>query len=163
MTGGYSYWLTNDYRLFPQNGKLTTRWAALAETLPAGCRFPSLDQPAWENSNVDELGHQFFYTSGNDPQRMIWLGRMAMIPITVLLCWAVYIWSCQLFGERGGLVSLVLAAFQSGDPGSRTARDIGRGCRLRAFFALSRMFWSTLHRVSLRRLAASGIVIGTVS
>ena len=80
LTGGYSYWLTNDYRLFPQTGKLTTRWAALA-LFPIRCRFPSQDQPAWEKSNIDELGHQFFYSSGNNPERMIWLARMAMIPM----------------------------------------------------------------------------------
>src|SRR6185295_5044903 len=29
LTAGYSYWLTGDYRLHPENGVLPQRWAAL--------------------------------------------------------------------------------------------------------------------------------------
>jgi hypothetical protein len=29
LTAGYSYWVTNDFRLDPENGNLPARWAAL--------------------------------------------------------------------------------------------------------------------------------------
>jgi len=160
LTGGYSYWVTNDYRLFPQNGKLPMRWAALA-LLPTDCHFPPLDQQAWEKSNIDEIGHQFFFASGNDPQRMIWLARIAMIPIALLLCWAIYVWSRQLFGVRGGLVSLTLAVFSPGilAHGRLVTSDTSAAL---GFLGAVALFWSTLHRVSVPRLAISCLVMGAL-
>jgi hypothetical protein len=29
LTGGYSYWVTNDYRIHPTNGNLVQRWQTL--------------------------------------------------------------------------------------------------------------------------------------
>ena len=49
LTAGYSYWLTGDYRLHPENGVLPQRWASLPLLL-GQYRFPDLDQPAWRSS-----------------------------------------------------------------------------------------------------------------
>src|SRR5438094_1460455 len=46
LTAGYSYWLTGDFRLQPENGNLPQRWAALPLLL-GHYRFPSLEQEAW--------------------------------------------------------------------------------------------------------------------
>ena len=46
LTAGYSYWLTGDFRLQPDNGTLPQRWAALPLRL-GHHRFPSPDQEAW--------------------------------------------------------------------------------------------------------------------
>ena len=44
VTGGFSYWRLDDYRLHPENGNLAQRWVALPVWI-AGSRFPTLDQP----------------------------------------------------------------------------------------------------------------------
>ena len=46
LTGGYTYWAFDDYRLHPENGNWPQRLAALPAIL-GGASFPRLDQPAW--------------------------------------------------------------------------------------------------------------------
>ncbi|HXG12721.1 MAG TPA: hypothetical protein VNK04_23385, partial [Gemmataceae bacterium] len=96
LTAGYSYWITHDYRLNPENGNLPQRWAALPLLLgrPA---FPALEQPPWYHSDVWWVGHQFFYESGNDPDAMLFQGRVMMALLGVGLGVAVYVWSMRLF------------------------------------------------------------------
>src|SRR5689334_19530885 len=72
LTGGYTYWAFNDYRLHPENGNWPQRLAALPAVL-SGARFPPLDQPAWTTSNVYVMGDKFLYFSGSDADTL--LGR----------------------------------------------------------------------------------------
>src|SRR5262245_1605843 len=59
VTGGWSYWLTNDYRLHPENGILPQRVATLPFFLSRPV-FPPADA-AWERSNVWGVGDAFFH------------------------------------------------------------------------------------------------------
>ena len=52
LTGGYTYWAFNDYRLHPENGNWPQRLGALPAIL-GGASFPRLDQPAW--TDVERL------------------------------------------------------------------------------------------------------------
>src|SRR5262249_38061037 len=110
LTAGYSYWTTGDYRLHPENGMLPQRWAALP-LLFTNVRFPSLDQPSWWNPKTTSLSHQFFYELGNDPDRMLRLGRAMIALLGAALGLVVYLWSRQLFGAKGALISLALFTF----------------------------------------------------
>ena len=74
LTGGYSYWTQNDYRLHPENGNWPQRLGALPALL-GGARFPSLQQPAWTKSDVYAIGDQFLYSSGNDAGTLLQRGR----------------------------------------------------------------------------------------
>src|SRR5689334_25016959 len=65
LTGGYTYWAYNDYRLHPENGNWPQRLGALPAIL-TGASFPPLQQTAWTNSDVYAIGDQFLYFSGND-------------------------------------------------------------------------------------------------
>src|SRR5437773_2805550 len=105
LTGGVSSWVARDYRLFPQNGQFPQRWAALPLVV-LGFRFPSLDQPAWRTSNLEAIGYQFLYAVGNDHEALLRRGRLAMIPVGVLLGWLCYVWARRLFGAAAGIVAL---------------------------------------------------------
>jgi hypothetical protein len=74
LTAGYSYWMTDDYRLQPENGNLPQRWAAIP-LLCDNFKFPTLDQMSWRISDVWDMGFQWFYTIGNDLERMLREGR----------------------------------------------------------------------------------------
>src|SRR6185503_19629160 len=91
LTGGMSAWATSDYRLFPQDGQLVQRWAALPLVI-SGFTFPSVDQPAWWTSDLEAVGYQFLYAVGNDHDTLLWRARMAMIPLGILLGWVCYWW-----------------------------------------------------------------------
>ena len=65
LTGGYSYWKFNDYRLHPENGTLPMRVAALP-LLAMDLKFPPLEgNPDWLRSQVNTLGDRFFFGLGN--------------------------------------------------------------------------------------------------
>ena len=110
LTAGYTYWLANDYRFHPENGNLPQRWAALPVYL-GSYRFPSLDQPAWWQSNVWVSGEQFFHRVGNDLAGMLMKGRAMIALLGLGLGLVVYGWSRSLFGPTGGMISLILYTF----------------------------------------------------
>src|SRR6059058_5676880 len=47
LTAGYSYWVTNDFRLDPESGNLPARWAALP-LLWGHPNFVSLNDRGWQ-------------------------------------------------------------------------------------------------------------------
>ena len=60
LTRGYSYWMTDDYRLGPPHPPLAHYWAALPGHF-ANPKFTTLKQDAWYKSDVWTVGRQFFY------------------------------------------------------------------------------------------------------
>jgi hypothetical protein len=62
LTAGYSYWVTNDFRLDPENGNLPARWAALPLLL-GKTRFVPINDRAWHRAEEGHTGHQFFYAA----------------------------------------------------------------------------------------------------
>lgn len=110
LTGGYSYWKFNDYRLHPENGTLPMRVAALP-LLGMNLKFPPLDEPTWVNSKVNLIGEIFFYQLGNPLEQMLQRGRAAIALLGVLTCWLTWRWARGLFGRAAGWLALTLAVF----------------------------------------------------
>jgi hypothetical protein len=112
LAGGLSYCKYNDYRLQPENGNLPQRWAAIPAWL-SGASFPSIEKNIedWRHSNAWIIGYQFFYNTGQPPYRTQLLGGRAMIALfSVATGLLIYLWSRRLFGQAGGLVSLLFYA-----------------------------------------------------
>jgi hypothetical protein len=110
VTGGYSYWTLNDYRLQPENGNLAQRWVALP-LLIRGSRFPTLDQSYWRKSDVWVMGHEFFYETGEDHFPKLMAARAMTGLISVAVGALVFLWSRRLFGTPGAFVSLTFFTF----------------------------------------------------
>ncbi len=110
VTGGYSYWALNDYRLHPENGNLPQRWVALPAWL-MGAKFPGLDQPYWRKSDAWVMGHEFFYETGEDHFPRLMAARAMTALMSVALGLLVFCWSRRLFGTPGAFVSLLFFAF----------------------------------------------------
>jgi len=110
LTGGYSYWALDDYRLHPENGNLPQRWVALPVWLQ-GATFPSLDQPYWRKSDAWVMGHEFFYETGEDHFPRLMAARAMTALMSVALGALVFCWSRRLFGTAGAFVSLIFFAF----------------------------------------------------
>ena len=152
VTAGYSYWITGDYRLHPQNGLLPQRLAGLA-LLSSRPRFPSLDQPAWWTSNEFAMGHHFFYGESNDADAMLWRARCTMVLLSLGLGILVYAWARRLFGPGAGLAALTLYAFSPTmlAHGPLATSDIAAAL---FFSAATWALWTLLGRVSPATLAA---------
>ena len=160
ITGGYSYWLKNDYRLHNTNGNLTQRWIALP-LLAMNLNFPDTDSPIWYRPVYFgiAIGNQFFFHSQNDAIAMLWYGRMMVVVLGVSLGVVVYCWSRQLFGPRAGLLSLALFAFS---PTMLAHSQLATSDIAAALgFTVSTWFmWRLLHSVSPGTLAASCLAVG---
>ena len=155
LTGGYSYWRCHDYRL--GNGVFLQRWATIP-LLNQPLRFPSSESLAWQKSSVWHVGQQFFYELGNPIDSMLFRARAMSALLSVAMGLLVYLWSRHLFGDIGGLSSLVLFTF--------CPTLLGNGAIVKAdvatalFFAFSTWaWWRLLHKISLGNLLTSALAV----
>jgi hypothetical protein len=153
VTGGYSYWTLNDYRVQPENGN----WAQRIVALPAvasDTRFPSLDQPAWERSDFWAISDQFFFGGANDADALLRRARMVVALVGAALCLLVFFWSRRLWGYTGAWVTLILFAFSPtvlAHGGLATSDIIATAFFVGAAWSL----WTVLHRVTPLTVATS--------
>jgi hypothetical protein len=157
LAGGYSYWTRNDYRLCPYEGHLPQRLAGLA-LLGGGYSFPATDHEGWLTADAWAVGHDFLYRMGNDARAILRRSRAALLLLSVTLGLVVFLWSRQLFGTAGGLVSLGLFAF--------CPTMLANGPLLKSDIAAALFFtaavgglWWLLQRVCLSRLALSCLAL----
>ncbi len=111
ITAGYSYLKFRDMRLNPEHPPLLKDLAAIP-LLFQNINFPT-DHVAWSsmvNAQWD-LGPQFLYRAGNDPDKIILWGRIGPILLMLLFGWFVFKWARELFGAKWGLFTLALFAF----------------------------------------------------
>lgn len=158
LTGGYSYWKFDDYRLHPENGTLPMRVATLP-LLAMDLRFPPLDDPDWLTSKVNLVGAKFFYDLGNPVDRMLLAARAMVALFGAAACWLTWRWARALFGRGGGAVALGLAVFCPAllAHGGVATSDIAlTACLLAALTAV----WRLLHGVTWGRLAAAALACG---
>jgi hypothetical protein len=158
VTGGYSYWALNDYRLQPENGNLPQRWAALPTWL-AGAKFPTLDQDYWRESDAWVMGHEFFYETGEDHFPKLMAGRAMIGLFSVATGLLVFCWSRRLFGFVGAFVSLAFFAFS---PSFLAHGGLATSDVCMAFFMLASVgaWWSHLNTPGARGFSLSSLVLG---
>lgn len=162
LTRGYSYALTDDFRLGPPHPPLAHYWAAIPGRAMS-VKPPERDQAAWRTSDVWVIGRQFFYYNnlGNAAiiDRLLFRGR-AMIALFSVACGAlVFFWSRRLFGDVGGVISLTLFAL------SPTMLAHGRlittDCAVTLFFLAGlTVVWWVLHTVSIASVMSGAVVLG---
>jgi hypothetical protein len=156
LTGGYTYWAFNDYRLHPENGNWPQRLGALPAVL-ALASFPRLDQPAWTTSNVYVIGDQFLYSSGNDADTVLARGRAVMALLGVALGALVYGWARRLVSPAGGWVALVLFTF-SPTLLAHAALVTSDMAAALFFTAAAAAMWTALHRVTPTTVAGAAVL-----
>ncbi|MBI5771645.1 MAG: glycosyltransferase family 39 protein [Verrucomicrobia bacterium] len=158
VTGGFNFNHFHDYRLHPENGILPQRVAALPATL-AGARFPSLDQIYWRKSDAWVLAHQFFYETGEDHFPRLMAGRALIALFNVATGLLVFAWSRRLFGDAGGLVSLLLFVFE---PNFLAHGALATSDACMSFFLIASVaaWWKHLHDGRQRWWWLSAVTFG---
>lgn len=145
VTDGFSHWKYNDYRLNLAQGNLPQRWFALP-LLTLDLKFP-IAESAWRASDDWTVGDKFFFHSGNDLEKLLWLARCMNALLSAGLGLLVYGWSRRLFGPGGGMISLLAYA---ADPtvlanASLATSDLPTA----AFFTASiACLWKMFHKLS---------------
>lgn len=161
LTAGYAYWTQADYRFQPENGNLPQRFAALP-LLTQNVAFPPASGEDWRAANVWGIGHAFFHDNGNNLPAMLAAGRAMNALLSGTLCFVIFLWSRQLFGQRGAFLALLLAVFcpallaNGGLITSDTASALG-------LTVATLSWWRLLHRLTLARLLAAGLGAGLLA
>lgn len=158
LTGGYTYWTLNDYRLHPENGNLAQRIATLP-LLGMNLAVPSLDEPSWIGSKVNIFGGKFFFEQGNNVKRMLFFSRMMIALTGAFVVWLTWRWARGLFGAKAGWLALALAAFcpaMLAHGGLATSDMVMTACVLGALSCV----WLLLHRATWLRLGVTALACG---
>jgi len=159
VTGGYAYWHLDDYRLHPENGILPQRWAALPAVFMAP-PFPELKgNPYWKTSEVQAVGHPFFYETGHDHFPLLMAGRAMIVLFNVATGLLIFGWSRRLFGLPGAFVSLGLFVF-SPNFLAHGALATSDACMTFFFLASVGAWWRHLHDGRHRWWWLSALVFG---
>ena len=154
LTGGYSYWRFNDYRLHPENGNLPQRWAAL----PLLVSNPTLNATArpdlWRESDVWQIGQSFFFESGNSIDYLLLNARSMMVLWSVATGLLVFFWSRKLWGDLAGLFSLLLYSVSPTTlaHGALVTSDM---CAAFWLLAATGAWWRVTEQITAPRLALS--------
>jgi 4-amino-4-deoxy-L-arabinose transferase-like glycosyltransferase len=105
---GWSYITRRDYRMSIDNPPLAKVLAAL----PLACmdlRAPS-EAADWDKPLRYEYAFKWLYHCGNDPDRILRWSRGVNLLWCLILIPSVYAVARDLYGRRGGLIAIVLAA-----------------------------------------------------
>jgi hypothetical protein len=159
-TAGATYWRAADYRLDPENGNLPQRVVGLSLAW-GGNRFPALESDNWQSADVWGLGDEWFHHSGNHVGAMLGRGRAAMSLFAVALGALVWLWSRQLFGGGGGLLSLLLYIL-SPIVLANGALMTSDTCAALFFFASVWSLWRALQEITTERILTSGACVGAL-
>ncbi|MEO6569291.1 MAG: glycosyltransferase family 39 protein, partial [Opitutaceae bacterium] len=158
LTAGHAYNTRNDYRLHPENGNLSQRWAALP-LLIAHVQLPPTTLPSWSVAHVWDYGYIFFYAQGLSADELLWLGRGMIALISGGLGLLVFFWSRNLFGWAGGFISLALYAFC---PSFLAHGALATSDLMMTFFFVSSVgaWWRHLENPGLANAALSALTLG---
>lgn len=112
LPAGYSYLKEKDMRLNPEHPPLAKDLAGLPLLFVKGINFPS-DIKDWKKDINGQwgFGSYFLYKAGNNPDKMIFLGRLPMVGILILLGFYVFLWTKEIFGNNAALLALFLYTF----------------------------------------------------
>src|SRR5256885_15620759 len=155
LTAGYSYWVTNDFRLDPENGNLPARWAALP-LLWGHPNFVSLNDRGWQRADEGRTGHQFFYEVGNAPDQILGQARVMMSIFGAALCLLIFRCAREFFGVVGGLLAESVAAF---DPNFLANSPLVASDVPAAFFFTAAVWssWRLLQKISPATLTIAAL------
>ena len=159
IPSGYSYVKYFDYRLNPEHPPLIKILAGIP-LLFLDLNFPD-DSLSWvDATNAQwDIGGEFLYNSGNDPDQIIQWARIGPMFLTLILILFVYIWSKELMGPKWALLPTALTAFTPNflAHGHYVTTDVGAA--LGTFVAMY-YFVKYLDHQSRKHLIWAGLAFG---
>ncbi|MFQ5916299.1 MAG: ArnT family glycosyltransferase [Candidatus Binatia bacterium] len=153
---GYSYLLKGDYRLNPEHPPFIKLLVGVPLLL-LDIRMPPEKTP-WHPDTQFPYSHQFLYEY-NDADTLLFLGRLSVLPLSLLLGTFVFLWAKELFGRSGSLFALFLYSFEPNilAHGGLVNTDLGITCFI---FLTIYGFYQLLNKVSPLRLLLTGFAFG---
>jgi hypothetical protein len=156
LPAGYTHLALGDHRLNPEQPPLVKLLAAA----PLLALSPAVktDHVAWTAGRQWEFGRRFLY-AWNDGDRLLFLGRLPVVALTLVLIAAVFARARRLAGPTAAATALGLAVLSPDllAHGSLVTTDLGFA--LFVFLAVA-AFDRLLERATWGRLAATGLAVG---
>ncbi len=154
LASGYVEVTLGDYWLLPENLPFVKQLAAL----PLLFMDVKTPPPPHPDNDGRLYGWRFLYES-NDGDRLLLLGRLAVLPLALLLGCCVYLWTKHLFGKAAALFALFLFTF---DPNllahaGLVTTDLAVTCLM--FVAVYGLYRLT-REISLPGLLLPGVALG---
>lgn len=159
LPAGYTHLALGDHRLNPEQPPLVKALAAL----PLLIVRPEVreDHVAWEKSRQWEFGRRFLY-AWNDGDRLLFLGRLPMLVLTLGLIVAVFLRTRELAGPIAAALAAFLAALSPDllAHGTLVTTDVG----LALFVFLAVWAFDRLTRTATPgRLLLTGLAVGAAA
>jgi 4-amino-4-deoxy-L-arabinose transferase-like glycosyltransferase len=165
LPAGYAYWKKQEFRLNPEHPPLVKLLAAaplLTMDLKMPPTLPDLEkyrEPSEAfNEYEGEFGSEFLFTQ--DADRLIFLGRLPVVGLSLVLGLFIFQWSRMLHGSHGaGLLSLFLFALEPTmiAHGHYVTTDVALAC-----FSIMAMFylWRFSREGKLRHFFFASLSLG---
>ncbi len=165
LSSGYSYIKTGDFRLNVEALPLIDMISALP-LLFLNPKLP-LDHPSWINAKSFEyegqyhweFGNQFFFQYNNNPDQILFFGRIPVMLLSVLLGLFVFRWAKEIYGIKAGLFALFLYSFSPNILAHSRLATVDLGASCFNFIAVY-YFWRFLRNISVKSLIIAGITLG---
>lgn len=158
LTAGHAYNSRGDFRLQPENGNLPQRWAALPLSA-AKAPLPPATLKTWQEADVWNYGHAFFYEQGLSTAEFLFKGRAMIALFSAATGLLIFFWSREFFGWRGAFLSLMLFVFCPAflAHGALATSDV-----VMTFFFLASVgaWWRHLQKPTLGSTALSAVLLG---
>lgn len=157
LIAGYIHLIKKDLDYKNNHPPLIRQLAALP-LLFLDLKLPK-DTDQWGEDIRQGYGKRFLYSPGNDADKIVFLGRLPIVFLSILLGLYVYIWTRDLYGQNAGLFSLFLYVFSPNiiAHSRLITTDLGSTCFI---FIACYYFWKFLKEPSLSFMCLAGLTIG---
>ena len=159
IVSGYSYLTQKDMRLNPEHPPLIKDLSAVP-LLFQNLTF-DVNHPSWKDDVNGQwpAGAHFLYESSNNPDKIAFNARMAVLLIFIGLCLFVFWWGKQKYGYVGGLLVLFLTALSPNILAHARYVTTDAGAAFAFVFSIY-FFVKYVSKPTLKNLALAGIAFG---
>ncbi|HVU39290.1 MAG TPA: glycosyltransferase family 39 protein [Opitutales bacterium] len=153
LAAGYNNWRRHDFSQMGANGDFLKRWATLPYLITRPNLVPESDS-ATQAQTAYELGYQFFFLSGNQPEWLLLQSRFMVTLLGLALGGLIFACARSIAGPVSGLTALFIFIFNPNMLafGAMVTPEVPMSL---ATLGATWYFWRLLNRASWRYLAGS--------
>ncbi|MBU1083651.1 MAG: glycosyltransferase family 39 protein [Candidatus Omnitrophota bacterium] len=157
LANGYSYVKTGDFRMNPSSPALSRSLIGLP-MLFMGLKLPT-DHVSWKENDSPTFGRLFLYEYNDDPEKIVFWGRVPVMIQSVFLCLLIYAWGKRIYGTNAALFSVFLYLFSPAVLGNSCLAMTDISGSLFIFLSVYQ-FWRYLKKKTIPTMILAGVCLG---
>jgi hypothetical protein len=121
-----------------------------------------LGSPTWNMPGQNDaplFGYEFYFKSNNNTNEIVFLSRTMTVILSIILGIYVFLWSKELFGTVGGILSLFLYSFSPEIIAHSSLTTTDLGFALFSFLSLY-YFWKFVQHINVKNFLLVSIFFG---